>query len=91
MVDWFKPDTFNGNKCVSADLSGFPELEFTDFYVNGRPRRRTRFPQEGFLKPEDVEEHSDELRAGSKWFTVKEKDFCKIKDFLSPGMVHCQF
>lgn len=84
MVDWFKPDTFNGNKCVSADLSGFPELEFTDFYVNGRPRRRTRFPQEGFLKPEDVEEHSDELRAGSKWFTVKEKDFCKIKDFCHP-------
>lgn len=78
-IKGFKRDKFNGVNCCSVDLSSMKNLEFSDFYVNGKAAKRTRYPQSGYLEPEDVENHSSELSAGSKWFIAKEADFETIK------------
>lgn len=80
-VRGFKKDEFNGVNCFSVDMSDKPCLNFSDFYVNGKAAKLTRFPDSGFLEPEDVENHSSELRASSKWFIAKEDDFNTIKNF----------
>lgn len=80
-IDWFAEDCFNGSKCLSADLSTLGEINFSDFYINNRRAAVTRYPQVGVLRPEDVEDHSTELGAGSRWFVAKEEDFEKIKSF----------
>lgn len=80
-IDWFAEDCFNGSKCLSADLSALGEINFSDFYINNRRAAVTRYPQAGVLRPEDVEDHSTELGAGSRWFVAKEEDFEKIKSF----------
>ena len=80
-VKGFKRDKFNGVNCFSVDLSDKGELNFSDFYINGKAAKLTRYPDNGFLEPEDVENHSSELRASSKWFIAKEDDFDTIKNF----------
>lgn len=80
-VEHFKEDVFNGKKCVSADLSALGELSFTDFYVNGKRADFTRYPQEGTLKAADVENHSSNLYAHSKWFVAKKEDLEVIRKF----------
>lgn len=78
-IDNFVDDTFNGTKCVSADLAAYSDLDFSDFYVNGKRAKLTRYPDEGVLYPETVENLSIEVGAGSKWFIAKPEDFEKIK------------
>lgn len=77
----FKEDVFNGKKCISADVSGLGELAFTDFYVNGKRADFTRYPQEGTLRPEEVENNSSELFAHSRWFVARKEDLETIKSF----------
>ncbi len=80
-VRGFQRDSFHGVNCYSVDLSEKGELNFSDFYVNGKAAKRTRYPEHGFLEPEDVENHSSELYAGSKWFIAKEEDYKAIANF----------
>ena len=78
-IKGFKRDEFNGVNCYSVDLSSMENLEFSDFYVNGKAAKRTRYPQSRYLEPENVENHGTELFEGSKWFIAKEEDFETIK------------
>lgn len=84
-VEGFREDTFNGVRCVSADLSRFGELSFTDFYVNGKRADFTRYPKEGTLKPADVENHSTALNAHSRWFIAAKEDLETISGFRNFG------
>ncbi len=69
----FKYDTYNGHKCMSAKVpsSAHP---FSDFYVNGKRAAYTRYPAEGYLYPDDVENHEGQLFSGSDWFIAHEGD-----------------
>ena len=78
-VSGFKKDKFNGVECVSVDLSDKGDLDFSDFYVNGKACERPKFPEEGTLCPETVE--NNEPLVCSKWFVAKEEDFKTIKNF----------
>lgn len=84
-VKGFQEDVFNGVKCVSADLSEFGELAFTDFYVNGQRADFTRYPKEGTLKPADVENHSTQLHSHSRWFIAAKEDLETISGFRNFG------
>lgn len=79
----FREDTFNGVKCLSAYIPEVKEsgMNFTDFYVDGRPARLTRYPETGFLTPESVENPSEELFAHSKWFIARKSDIEAFKKF----------
>ena len=78
-VSGFKKDTFNGVECVSVDLSDKGEPDFSDFDVKGKACERPKFPEEGTLCPEAVE--NNEPWVCSKWFVAKEEDFKTIKNF----------
>lgn len=74
----FKPDIFNGVECLSAFI---PEVkdgkwDFDDLYVDGVPAAHTRYPDSGYLMPEEVEKDYETfgLRVSSKWFIAKEGD-----------------
>ena len=54
-ISSFEDDELNGVKCVSADLSEFGELKFTDFYVGGKAALVPRYPKEEVLNAETVE------------------------------------
>lgn len=76
----FGEDTFNGHPCWSLEIPEVKEGKwfFHDLYVNGEPAAFTRYPEEGFLYPEDVENHEKRQQARSAWFIAREGD---IKDF----------
>lgn len=77
LTGW-QPDTFNGVPCLSAPV---PDgMRFTDLYANGERAALTRYPAEGFLTPESVENPSTALYAGSSWFIARKGD---IRDFYS--------
>ena len=83
----FKEDTFNGTKCISAEI---PEVKngnlwFTDLYVNGVAAAFTHYPDEDFLYAKDVENHGTKLFDHSKWFIAETKDLDVIKDFRNFG------
>lgn len=75
-LEGFVPDTFNGHDCWSLELEDVKEgkWKFTDLYVNGLPAARTRYPSEGYLYPEDVENKTRGTHNPSKWFIAKEGD-----------------
>ncbi|MFA7636764.1 MAG: right-handed parallel beta-helix repeat-containing protein [Monoglobales bacterium] len=81
----FKADEFNGVKCLSADLSEMGEIEFTDLYVNGKRADMPKYPQEGTLLPQAVENDSWDYSAHSKWFIAKREDMEVIKNFRNLG------
>lgn len=88
--DW---DTYNGVKCLSAPLPDVcknekGECNFTDLYVNGSRASFTRYPAEGYLYPEDVENHEGQLFSGSGWFIAEDGD---IKDFRNIDRVQISF
>lgn len=72
----WKEDSFRGVACLSAEVSGVKEgtKDFSDLYVNGRRAEYTRYPAEGFLNPEDVENHGTGLFDSSSWFIAKKGD-----------------
>ena len=80
-INGFVKDTFHGAECLSVDLSSYGDLKFTDFYVNGKAALMPKYPEEGTLDAQAVENPIAELPERSKWFIVKEKDFDVIKDF----------
>ena len=55
----FEKTTFNGIECYGAYLEDVKagKLSFTDFYVDGLRADFTRFPETGFLKIHDFENH----------------------------------
>ncbi|MBQ2724277.1 MAG: right-handed parallel beta-helix repeat-containing protein [Clostridia bacterium] len=85
-IEGFRWDEYRGVKCLSADLGG--ECDFTDFYVNGERAKLTRYPAEGYLYPDDVENHEGQLFSGSRWFIAQEGD---IKDFANIERVQISF
>jgi hypothetical protein len=97
-VTGWQPDTFNGVPCLSAPipaeaLSGnSPDgIDFTDFYVNGTRAKLTRWPEEGWLYPEDVENHGTALFSPSKWFIAKEGDFPEFRNIGRVQMSYCHY
>ena len=89
----FEWDTYNGKRCLSAPLPDVCRAAdggcaFTDLYVNGSRASFTRYPAEGYLYPEDVENHEGQLFSGSKWFTAAEGD---IRDFKNIDRVQISF
>ncbi|MBQ3706539.1 MAG: right-handed parallel beta-helix repeat-containing protein [Clostridia bacterium] len=85
-IDGWEWDTYNGVKCLSAPLPG--AADFTDFYVSGERAKLTRYPEEGWLYPEDVENHEGQLFSSSKWFIAREGD---IRDFKNIDRVQISF
>ncbi len=82
-ITGFKNDVYNGKKCISADVSEIIDSGqwFTDFYVNGKRAKLTRYPKEDTLLPAEVENDSEELSASSKWFIARKEDMKKIMSF----------
>lgn len=81
-IENFKNDTFNGQKCFSADIDGIDEgFWFTDLYVDNKRAEFARYPDEGFLKPEEVENKNPYIFAHSKWFRAKKEDWEVLKNF----------
>ncbi len=83
----FKKDKLNGAECISADVSELIDkgLWFTDFYVNDGRASLTRYPEEGFLYPEEVENNNTALFSSSKWFIAKKEDLQVISKFKNFG------
>lgn len=82
-IENFKKDTYNGVDCLSADIDeGF---WFTDLYVDDKRADFTRYPEEGVLIPEEVENKSSELHTHSKWFRAKKEDVEVLKNFKNFG------
>ncbi len=76
LLSGWKTDTFRGVSCLSVEV---PEVktgdwDFSDLYVNGQRAAYTRYPAEGFLNPEDVENHGTTFYDSSSWFIAKEGD-----------------
>lgn len=85
-VENFKNDVYNGQKCFSADVAGIDDgFWFTDFYVDGKRAEFTRYPENEFLKAEEVENNSTDLFAHSKWFKAKKEDLEILKNFKNFG------
>ncbi len=84
-ITGFEWDTYNGARCLSAPLPDVCKDEngvcnFTDFFVNGKRASFTRYPAEGHLLPEDVENHGTAQYDSSKWFIAKEGDFRNFRN-----------
>ena len=80
-IDNFNECEYNGIKCLCADLTHLENMDFSDFYVNGKPASVTVYPETGVLNPKDVENNTDDFYLGSKWFIAKDEDFEVIKNF----------
>ena len=77
-VTGFVEDTYNGTPCLSAPIPKGADgkyLKFSDFYVNGTRGDYTRYPEEGYLYPLDVENKEGQLFSGSHWFIAAPGDF----------------
>ena len=78
---------FNGCKCWVLQLDEVKKgnWDFKDLYVNGENALRTRYPKEGFLYPESVENESEtNAFLPSNWITAEKGDikteFGNLKD-----------
>ena len=79
-INNFKRDTFNGQDCFSAEVEQIKDgFWFTDLYVDAQRAAFTRYPQNGTLKPSEVDNNDTSLHAHSKWFKVSREDLEKIK------------
>ncbi len=77
-VTGFVEDTYNGTPCLSAAIPLSPDgtpRKFSDFYVNGTRGDYTRYPEEGYLYPTEVENNEGQLFSGSHWFKAAPGDF----------------
>ncbi len=87
-LNGFRRDTYNGHDCLSAKLPACVR-PFSDFYVNGKRAAYTRYPAEGYLYPDDVENHEGQLFSGSDWFIAQEGDI--PTDLRNPEQVIISF
>jgi len=78
-----KKDTFNNTECFSAYVPEVAEngLWFTDLYVDSEHAQFTRYPKDGTLTPESVDNNDKALYTHSKWFIADKKDLEVIKSF----------
>ncbi len=77
-VTGFQKDTYNGMSCLSAPIPLAPNgtvRKFSDFYVNGTRADYTRYPEDGYLYPTEVENNEGQLFSGSHWFKAVPGDF----------------
>ena len=86
-IKGFKEDVFNGKKCFSAHV---PEIEseglwFTDLYVDGERAQFTKYPKDGTLDPEYVENNKTGLYESSSWFVARKEDVKTISGFKNFG------
>ncbi len=92
-ITGFAWDTYNGVKCLSAPLPEACQTEdggadFSDLYVNGERASYTRYPAEGYLYPEAVENEEGKLGSSSGWFIAEEGD---IRDFRHMERIQLSF
>lgn len=87
-VTGWRQDKFNGVPCLSAPVPEGIGSDFTDFYVNGTRAKLTRYPAEGWLYADDVENHDGQLFSSSKWFIAREGD---IRDFRNMERIQLSF
>ena len=81
-IEGFGPASFNGVSCLCASVPRAKDgWTFTDLYVNGHRAKSTRYPAEGFLSPESVENPGTELFDSSDWIIVREGDLPDDIDF----------
>jgi len=95
--NWIR-DEFGGVPCLSAPI---PEdalnpdapggIDFTDFYVNGTRAKLTRYPAEGWLYADDVENHDGQLFSPSKWFIAQEGDFKNFRNIERVQLSFCHY
>lgn len=74
----FVEDTYNGTACLSAPIPKAADgsfLKASDLYINGTRADYTRYPEEGYLYPTDVENKEGQLFSGSHWFIAAPGDF----------------
>ncbi|MBO4219357.1 MAG: right-handed parallel beta-helix repeat-containing protein [Clostridia bacterium] len=88
-IDGWRWDEYNGAKCLSAPVCGLSD--FSDFFVNGRRARMTRYPENGWLYAEDVENRSLEPFSSSKWFIAREGDFRDFRNIDRIQISFCHF
>lgn len=85
-IEGFVRDTYNGRPCFSAPVPQIDQgLWFTDLYVDGLRADVTRYPAEGTLEPESVENNSSQLTASSSYFFAKKEDLNIIKNLRNFG------
>ena len=85
-ITGFSKDTFQGVNCFSAPVPQLADgLWFTDFYVDGLRADFTRYPKEGTLSPESVENNCTELKSPSSYFIAKKDDLKTIQSFRNFG------
>ena len=97
-ADGWQWDTYNGVRCLSAPIPAAAlnpgtrdGIDFTDLYVNGTRAKLTRYPAEGWLYADDVENHSGQLFAPSKWFVAKEGDFPNFRNMERVQISYCHY
>ncbi len=75
-ISGFKKSVFQGTECFAAFIPEVKEgkWSFTDLYVDGKRADLTRYPETGFLIPQEVERDGGGLFDGSKWFVPKKGD-----------------
>lgn len=77
-IDGWRESSFNGRKCLKAQVPDGIEAAFTDLYVNEKRASVTRFPKEGTLRIIDADHvcNGDErhIAGSSKWFRVRTED-----------------
>ena len=85
-ITGFSEDTYNGVRCFSADVPKIKDgFWFTDFYVDGKRAKVTRYPENDTLKPESVDNNATTLITHSKWFIAKDEDLKTIAKFKNFG------
>lgn len=92
-ITGFVPATFNGHSCFAAHIPAVEDgsWKFTDLYVDGLRADFTRYPAEGHLYPEDVENHREELGSGSKWFVAREGDIPNFRNVEDCFISFCHY
>ena len=92
-ITGFAPAFFNGQECFAAHIPAVEDgsWSFTDLYVDGLRADFTRYPTEGYLYPEDVEDRREELQRGSKWFIAKEGDIPSFRNVEDCFISFCHY
>lgn len=85
-VTGFERDIFNGVPCLSAPV---PDIDFTDFYVNGKRAALTRYPETGTLEPEGADDPDRELVWDRGSFMAREGDIRPFRNFERIQLSFC--
>lgn len=88
-ITGFVRDVFNDVSCVSVEVP--TNCRFIDLYVNGRRAAISRYPAEGALYAESVENEGRNLPDHSKWFIARPGDLdgVTVKKGTQLGFSHC--